>query len=320
MKAIESYLFPGYYHHPDRDYLLVSEEGKVIDTKTGVCLLPIPHNFWPYPVVYDGSYAFLLHRLVLETFEPDGRLDKSLVANHIDGDKFNSRKSNLEWVSRKRNAVHAFESGLRSDNRPVDLRDLRTGAVKSFYGLNQCARYLGVNQGTLHLYLNSKQNVPFMTFYNIRYNDGEWKKIDATDIGRAANGVCKDVILHKTDDDTYYIFSSAGEAARFVGRTGGAVTQAARTGGYLAKVYKVRYLDHDEVVEKAEVIPKPEKIQTIKTMSEVPIVVTDIETGTVTNYPGVSFFCKEHGFLKNTVQKSMLLKQGIWKKYLITYV
>ena len=56
----------------------------------------------------DGSRkVFSVHRLILETFEPNINSDK-LQVNHIDGDKTNNKLSNLEWVSCKENINHAY--------------------------------------------------------------------------------------------------------------------------------------------------------------------------------------------------------------------
>ena len=50
-----------------------------------------------------------VHRLVAEAFVPG---DHSLTVNHIDGNKLNNVRSNLEWVSRADNLRHAHKNGL----------------------------------------------------------------------------------------------------------------------------------------------------------------------------------------------------------------
>lgn len=51
-----------------------------------------------------------VHRLIALTFIPNP--NNLLEVNHKDGNKFNNSVENLEWVSHKRNSVHASESGL----------------------------------------------------------------------------------------------------------------------------------------------------------------------------------------------------------------
>jgi len=55
----------------------------------------------------------LVHRLVAITFIPNP--DSKPIVNHIDSDRLNSSKSNLEWVTHKENSDHMVNS-FRSHN------------------------------------------------------------------------------------------------------------------------------------------------------------------------------------------------------------
>lgn len=52
-----------------------------------------------------------VHRLVATAFIPNP-LNKAEV-NHINGDRFDNRSSNLEWATRKENVQHSIKLGLR---------------------------------------------------------------------------------------------------------------------------------------------------------------------------------------------------------------
>lgn len=54
--------------------------------------------------------SFLIHRLVLETFNPNNDIYKKEV-NHIDENKHNNCLSNLEWVTSKENKQHSIKTG-----------------------------------------------------------------------------------------------------------------------------------------------------------------------------------------------------------------
>lgn len=60
----------------------------------------------------DGSRRrwVYVHRLVCECFHE--RIEGKEEINHIDGVKFHNASSNLEWVTRSENGLHAFENGL----------------------------------------------------------------------------------------------------------------------------------------------------------------------------------------------------------------
>lgn len=64
------------------------------------------------PLRKDGRRKWhYTHRLVAEAFIPNP-LNRPII-NHIDGDKFNSRFDNLEWVTYYDNQQHACDTGLQ---------------------------------------------------------------------------------------------------------------------------------------------------------------------------------------------------------------
>lgn len=67
---------------------------------------------------YRPKYVFV-HRLVALSFV-SGYFDGAVV-NHIDGNKANNLKDNLEWCTVKSNNVHAYRTGLKQNNLKVGL-------------------------------------------------------------------------------------------------------------------------------------------------------------------------------------------------------
>lgn len=101
----------------------VSDEGRV---RRGGRVLKRQHTANGYPVVQlwrDGEpKTCLVHRVVAEAFigtVPDGK-----EVNHRDGDKENATPSNLEYVTRSENSIHAYKTGLRlpTVDQMVDAR------------------------------------------------------------------------------------------------------------------------------------------------------------------------------------------------------
>jgi len=56
-----------------------------------------------------------VHRLVATAFLPNEKVDGKDFVNHIDGNKYNNRSDNLEWVTSKENRQHAMNTDLIDD-------------------------------------------------------------------------------------------------------------------------------------------------------------------------------------------------------------
>lgn len=105
----------------------VTEDGKVFNKTSSKWLVgDFSSSYHRYTLKTDcGSLKVLAHRLVLKTFNPIENMD-NLEVNHIDGNKLNNLVSNLEWVTRKENMIHAKENGLliKTLEQKIKMRSL----------------------------------------------------------------------------------------------------------------------------------------------------------------------------------------------------
>lgn len=93
---------------------MVSNLGNILGMKTKKILKPRITAYGYHEVgLSNGSFrkSKTVHRIVSEAFLI--KHEASLVVNHIDGNKFNNKVSNLEWVTQKENVHHSFRTGLR---------------------------------------------------------------------------------------------------------------------------------------------------------------------------------------------------------------
>lgn len=108
-----------YFLNGEETKYLVSTTGKIYRYKGGELKeLKITRSSKGYVKVrisIDGKvYNRNIHRMVAETFIPNP--ENKPEVNHKDTNKKNNKISNLEWVTRKENADHAYENGLFGKN------------------------------------------------------------------------------------------------------------------------------------------------------------------------------------------------------------
>ena len=120
----------------------VSDEGDVRNKKRGTLLKPQLTKGYNRVVLCDHNVCRpkTVHRLVAEAFH-EGNHD-GLQVNHIDGNKLNNHKDNLEWVSCSENIQHAYDTGLKKPPcpKPRRVKIIETG--ECFNTATECAKHI----------------------------------------------------------------------------------------------------------------------------------------------------------------------------------
>ena len=284
---------------------------------------------------YLKHYGVPIHRLVATTFIPNTD-SKKIFVNHIDGDKQNNRVSNLEWVTPSENCTHAYQTGLRPDNKHVLAKNIDTGEILEFKTIWECGRHFKVNGGTIHRILNKPQIRPFKLKYDLTLKGNEFNGFTKDDVVMLEEkGTNRLVIaINKDDENDSIIFSNNKVAAAKFGSSPALINWYICCNGAgefknLHKGYRWYYLrdysktreQTDKLIEQSvkELEPykfnmnpgnkKPKKLR-----------ITNLETGEIQVWDSIKAYAHSKGIKSNSLEKRILMNNGIIQGFKYDYV
>ena len=127
--------------------------------------------------VNGKTKGYYLHRIVAEHFIENS--NKLPEVNHKDGDCYNNKVSNLEWISKEDNMKHASENNLMNRyKREIIIKNKMTGEVNKFSKIINAAKFLNCSNSLISQTCRGKRTD---TQFDIKY-DKEESQIDTTNI------------------------------------------------------------------------------------------------------------------------------------------
>lgn len=275
----------------------------------------------------NGDRTIKTHRAICETFHGRSEGDRILV-NHIDGNKWNNHPNNLEWSSYSENNDHAYQTGLRSDNKDVKVLDLVENSLKVFASLTDAARYFGINQALMHHWLNGKSKRKVQQGrYLVAYVTEDFPEYDKSEIGSRNKYEPKPVKVTNLETNEVKYTANTVSAAIYakLDIKPNSLRVALERGNGKTEYgnFVFEYLPDDfnrNEVEMINLATRKKRVLDKPIRPPVPIRVENLLTGVIKEYPSTQAFADELRVNKNTVQKLAGKYNGRYRNYIITYL
>lgn len=284
---------------------------------------------------YLKHYGVPIHRLVATTFIPNTD-SKKIFVNHIDGDKQNNRVSNLEWVTPSENCTHAYQTGLRPDNKHVLAKNIDTGEILEFKTIWECGRHFKINGGTIHRILNRPQVRPFKLKYDLTLKGNEFNGFTRDDVvmleERGTNRLV--IAINKDNENDSIIFSNNKVAAAKFGSSPALINWYICCNGAgefknLHKGYRWYYLrdysktreQTDKLIEQSVKELEPYKFN-MNPGNKKPkkLKITNLETGETQVWDSIKAYAHSKGIKSNSLEKRILMNNGIIQGFKYDYI
>lgn len=137
--------------HYEKRYAIL-EDGTILNLANNTPLTPIrnPNGYLKVGLANgDGTHSQqLIHILVARHFLPNPYNHPQV--NHIDGNKENCHKDNLEWVTAQENNLHALRTGLRPGYMSADEKEEHLFSVLAGEQVSDLAAQINRRPETLH--------------------------------------------------------------------------------------------------------------------------------------------------------------------------
>lgn len=133
------------------------------------------------------------HRLLCLAWKPwihKSNDVSTLQVNHDNGIPGSDDLKNLEWSTPTENLQHAYDTGLRSDNVPVLVRNINTGLVTRYNSYRECGDDLGYNDSTIYRWLLIKGQPIYLEElqFKLESDSSSWRTPQSDEITMSVRG------------------------------------------------------------------------------------------------------------------------------------
>lgn len=196
------YIKPGFRLVAEFPEFAISENKQLLNIKKDeiIAYRNYTNNSYIYGRFYSRFFKEIvsrpLHVIAALTWIPNDDYVKFPIVNHLDGDKRNWSVSNLEWTDHSGNIRHAYENGLRLDNRPVKVYDSVKKEILIYHSVTEAFKSFGANPRANLDELFKERNGYYIAKnrYEIRYLSDKNDFVLKTMTVKQANAILKTVV------------------------------------------------------------------------------------------------------------------------------
>lgn len=254
-EPIESHI-QGFYLIPGFSRYVINRSGDVLDLHKNRFINWCPSKSAPGNKLGGYMNGFLLscthnakisqHRLLALTFIPFTGIFNKLTVNHKDGVKSNNDLNNLEWVTYAENNKHAWDSGLKLNNRPHILKkNLLTNKIDTYRSVRECSYSLGDMTGFyVAIRLKDQSGKIYPDYLMFKRDDGsDWPVVDYTKIPTVPDSYNNALVARNVFTGETIIFDNVEEFSKEFNVPGTIILDHARNNQFKpANGYNFKYL------------------------------------------------------------------------------
>lgn len=306
---------------PGFQNLKCSSDGRIFVESTGEEVEQVYSEHFGYFTITWNGCPYFVHRLIaMAWLGVSIELFEKLQVNHIDGNKLNNDKSNLEVVTASQNRIHAIEMGLAPAVR-ILRKDLRTGDVERYLSINECSRKVGISPATVLKFINNPNYVRKLFYVFIR-EGSEWPNLTKDDIGKDRRGMPVVVSMRNLTTNTHFIGKTISSAADLIGVRPDTLYAWMRNNKDNGKTYRgweVSFVTDPVAIARVyasipKKVPPPEARR-----KQFGYVVSNKKTGEQTEYESADAVSLKLGISRNYLRCVMSRNNGVWKDFEFRY-
>ena len=194
----------------------------------------------------SGNMSIFQHRILALVFHPFTGIFNKLTVNHKDGVKSNNDLNNLEWITYAENNKHAWDSGLKLNNRPHILKkNLLTNKIDSYRSVRECSYSLGDVSGFyVAARLKDQSGKIYPDYLMFKRDDGsDWPTVDYSKIPTVPNSYNNALVARNVFTGETIVFDDVEQFSREFNVPVTIILDHARNNQFKpAKGYNFKYL------------------------------------------------------------------------------